>query len=65
MQDKCHSRIDTELEAAQPALVSPEHVQDSFSGSFDGPQDPFDPRNMTPVRKWILLAIVCSGILCV
>ncbi|KAI1320062.1 major facilitator superfamily domain-containing protein [Xylariaceae sp. FL0255] len=38
---------------------------DPFEVSFDGDNDPFNPRGMSHVRKWIIVAIVSLGSVCV
>ncbi|KAI1196153.1 major facilitator superfamily domain-containing protein [Nemania serpens] len=42
-----------------------ESNDDTFEVSFDGDDDPFNPRSMNQARKWILLVVVCFGSLCV
>lgn len=38
---------------------------DEFEVTFDGEQDPFNPKNRPTLRKWLIVIIVASSSLCV
>ncbi|KOC10229.1 bicyclomycin resistance protein [Aspergillus flavus AF70] len=59
-QDKCGEYPDAREEGTLPRAD-----YGRYEVSFDGDQDPMCPRSMSPVRKWVIVLIVCTGTLCV
>lgn len=50
---------------AQESPVDEAHEEGKFVVGWDGDTDPMNPRNMPKIRKWIIIAIMASGALCV
>lgn len=42
-----------------------ESPEKSFVVGYDGPNDPMNPKNMSPARKWLIVLTIALGSLCV
>jgi hypothetical protein len=46
-------------------LAPPSPRKDAFLVEWDGENDPLNPRNLSPLRKWFIVVIVSMGSLLV
>lgn len=49
--------------ANQDAILDP--FDETFRVEFEGDHDPFSPRNMPPLNKWLIVMVVCTATICV
>ncbi|RKK65785.1 hypothetical protein BFJ69_g15980 [Fusarium oxysporum] len=49
--------------ANQDAILDP--FDETFRVEFEGDHDPFSPRNMPPLSKWLIVMVVCTATICV
>jgi hypothetical protein len=52
-----------------PQAANQDAVLDTFDETFrvefEGDHDPFSPRNMPLLNKWLILMVVCTATICV
>lgn len=60
------SEPDTDAEKAEAGTHGEVNLEIvTYEVSWNGDGDPACPKNMSLVRKWIIITIVCTGSLCV